>query len=125
MSGTHTQAKRIIHVLKKASAKTETKSYSALSNRAKDALRLLFLRETIGQAPRGFSAATKTFGTEFEVRVANFCGAVMGPHATLTDSGLRHRVARNICYAPGYVIMGGTTQILRNILGERVLGLPR
>ncbi len=38
---------------------------------------------------------------------------------------LARRVARNICYAPGYTIMGGTTQILRNILGERVLGLPR
>ncbi len=87
--------------------------------------RLLVLRETLQQAPQGFSAATKTFGTEFEVRVADFCGRVLGPHATLADEGLRRRVARNICYAPGYVIMGGTVEILRNILGERVLGLPR
>jgi alkylation response protein AidB-like acyl-CoA dehydrogenase len=87
--------------------------------------RLLVLRETLQQAPAGFSAATKTFGTEFEVRVAEFCGRVLGPGATLADDGLRRRVARNICYAPGYTIMGGTTQILRNILGERVLGLPR
>ncbi len=87
--------------------------------------RLLVLRETLQQAPRGFSAATKTFGTEFEIRVAEFCGQVLGPGATLADTGLRRRVARNICYAPGYTIMGGTTQILRNILGERVLGLPR
>lgn len=87
--------------------------------------RLLVLRETLKQAPAGFSAATKTFGTEFEIRVADFCGTVLGAHATLADSGLRRRVARNICYAPGYTIMGGTTQILRNILGERVLGLPR
>ena len=91
--------------------------------------RLLVLRETLQQAPRGFSAATKTFGTEFEIRVAEFCGRVLGAGATLTDEGeehrLRRRVARNICYAPGYTIMGGTTQILRNILGERVLGLPR
>ena len=35
------------------------------------------------------------------------------------------RAARAICYGPAYTIMGGTTQILRNILGERVLGLPR
>ena len=87
--------------------------------------RLLVLRETLQQAPKGFSAATKTFGTEFEIRVADFCGRVLGAGATLWDDGLRRRVARNICYAPGYTIMGGTTQILRNILGERVLGLPR
>ena len=88
-------------------------------------VRLLVLRETLEHAPAGFAAATKTFGTEFEIRVADFCVQARGPHATLADSGLRRRVARNICYAPGYTIMGGTTQILRNILGERVLGLPR
>jgi len=87
--------------------------------------RLLVLRETLQQAPQGFSAATKTIGTEFEVRVAQFCARVLGPHATLADEGLRARVARNLCYAPGYIIMGGTVEILRNILGERVLGLPR
>ena len=33
--------------------------------------------------------------------------------------------SRAITYAPGYTIQGGTTQILRNIMGERILGLPR
>jgi alkylation response protein AidB-like acyl-CoA dehydrogenase len=89
--------------------------------------RLLVLREVLGQAPAGFSAATKTICTEFEQRVATFCARVAGPHALLSgpEGALGGRVARNICYAPGYTIMGGTTQILRNILGERVLGLPR
>jgi alkylation response protein AidB-like acyl-CoA dehydrogenase len=87
--------------------------------------RLLVLRETLGQGRPGFSAATKTFCTELEQRIANFCGQVLGARATLDEPGLDHRVSRNICYAPGYTIMGGTTQILRNILGERTLGLPR
>jgi alkylation response protein AidB-like acyl-CoA dehydrogenase len=92
--------------------------------------RLLVLRETLGQAPRQFSAATKTFCTELEQRIAAFCGRVLGPLATLAEPGLVEadlaaRVSRNLCYAPAYTIMGGTTQILRNILGERVLGLPR
>jgi alkylation response protein AidB-like acyl-CoA dehydrogenase len=82
--------------------------------------RLLVLREVLGQAPPGFSAATKTFCTEFEQRVAQFCGTVAGP-----DAMLWNRVSRNICYAPAYTIMGGTTSILRNIIGERMLGLPR
>jgi alkylation response protein AidB-like acyl-CoA dehydrogenase len=91
--------------------------------------RLLVLRETMGQAPKQFSAATKTFCTELEQRISDFCAAVLGPAATLSDpavlNDLARRVSRNVAYAPAYTIMGGTTQILRNILGERVLGLPR
>ena len=78
------------------------------------------LREVLGQAPAGFSAATKTFCTEFEQRVSDFCTRVAGADAMLSS-----RVARNSCYAPAYTIMGGTTNILRNIIGERILGLPR
>jgi alkylation response protein AidB-like acyl-CoA dehydrogenase len=82
--------------------------------------RQLVLREVLGEAPKGFSAATKTFCTEFEQRVAGFCTRVAG-----AESMLWNRASRAICYAPGYTIMGGTTQILRNVIGERMLGLPR
>ena len=78
------------------------------------------LREVLGQAPAGFSAVTKTFCTEFEQHVAAFAARVAG-----ADAMLAGRVARDACYAPAYTIMGGTTQILRNIMGERILGLPR
>jgi alkylation response protein AidB-like acyl-CoA dehydrogenase len=88
--------------------------------------RLLVLRETLGQALGAqFSAATKTFCTELEQRIAAFCGDVLGAAATLREPGLGHRVSRALCYAPAYTIMGGTSEILRNILGERTLGLPR
>jgi alkylation response protein AidB-like acyl-CoA dehydrogenase len=82
--------------------------------------RLMVLREVLGQAPAGWSAVTKTWCTEFEQRVASFCSRTAG-----ADSMVWNRVSRNICYAPAYTIMGGTTSILRNIIGERVLGLPR
>jgi alkylation response protein AidB-like acyl-CoA dehydrogenase len=47
------------------------------------------------------------------------------------DAGVRRRghlwsdVVHGLLYAPGYTIMGGTSNVMRNILGERVLGLPR
>jgi alkylation response protein AidB-like acyl-CoA dehydrogenase len=82
--------------------------------------RILVTREVLGQAPGGFSAATKCFCTEHEWRVAEFTARVFGAEATLWSD-----VVHGLLYAPGYTIMGGTSNIMRNILGERVLGLPR
>ena len=82
--------------------------------------RILVIREVLKQAPAGFSAATKCFCTEHEARVADFVAHVLGPDALLWDD-----VTRGLCYAPGYTIMGGTSNVMRNILGDRVLGLPR
>jgi alkylation response protein AidB-like acyl-CoA dehydrogenase len=82
--------------------------------------RLLVIRETLGQAPRSFSAAVKVFGTELEQRVADFAARASGADALLAG-----RVARAATYAPAYTIQGGTSAILRNVLADRVLGLPR
>ncbi|MEY2975027.1 MAG: hypothetical protein RIR49_1447 [Actinomycetota bacterium] len=82
--------------------------------------RILVTREVLGQAPKGFSAATKCFCTEHEWEVAQFVSGVLGAEAMLWDD-----VTRGLAYAPGYTIMGGTSNVMRNILGERVLGLPR
>ena len=82
--------------------------------------RILVVREVLKQAPAGFSAATKCFCTEHEQRVAEFVWRALGGQATLWD-----QTTAGLCYAPGYTIMGGTSNVMRNILGERVLGLPR
>ncbi|MFN3257729.1 MAG: acyl-CoA dehydrogenase family protein [Ilumatobacter sp.] len=82
--------------------------------------RILVTREVLRQAPAGFSAATKCFCTEHEQRVAAFVAATLGPDAMLWDD-----IGKGLAYDPAYTIMGGTSNIMRNILGERVLGLPR
>jgi alkylation response protein AidB-like acyl-CoA dehydrogenase len=82
--------------------------------------RILVIREVLRQAPKGFSAATKCFCTEHEIRVAEFVFKTLGADATLWSD-----ITHGAVYAPGYTIMGGTSNIMRNILGERVLGLPR
>jgi len=82
--------------------------------------RLLVTREVLGQGPTGFSAATKCFCTEHEWDVAQFVARVLGAEATLWDP-----LVQGLMYAPGYTIMGGTSNVMRNILAERTLGLPR
>ena len=81
--------------------------------------RILVTREVLRQAPAGFSAATKCFCTEHEIDVAEFVFEVFGAEGMLWSD-----VTRGLVYAPGYTIMGGTSNVMRNILGERVLGLP-
>ena len=82
--------------------------------------RVLVVREVLKQAPAGFSAATKCFCTEHEARVSEFVTRTFGANATLWDDR-----AHGFCYTPGYTIMGGTSNVMRNILGERVLGLAK
>jgi alkylation response protein AidB-like acyl-CoA dehydrogenase len=86
--------------------------------------RILVYRESLRQAPKGFSAATKCFCTEHEWRVAQFVARVLGPEAMVVGDSADD-VSRGLLYAPAYTIMGGTSNVMRNILGERVLGLPR
>ena len=82
--------------------------------------RILVTREVLRQAPAGFSAATKCFCTEHEQDVAEFVASTLGADAMMWD-----QVGKGLAYDPAYTIMGGTSDIMRNILGERVLGLPR
>lgn len=46
----------------------------------------------------------------------------MGPAATVLAD---EQVAEDFLYAPGMRVAGGTSEIQRNLIGERLLGLPR
>ena len=52
--------------------------------------------------------------------MSSFVARMFGAEATLWSD-----VTHGLLYTPGYTIMGGTSNVMRNILGERVLGLPR
>jgi alkylation response protein AidB-like acyl-CoA dehydrogenase len=80
-----------------------------------------------GVRPTADTALAKLFGTELEQRIARFAGEIFGCHGLLTGdtAPLGGRVARAILNAPGLTIRGGTVEILRNIVAQRGLGLPR
>ena len=82
--------------------------------------RLMVYQGALGQARSDFSAGTKAYCTEHEQRVARFAASVLGPAGLVGDA-----LPNAIAYAPAYTIQGGTSTIMRNILGERVLQLPR
>jgi alkylation response protein AidB-like acyl-CoA dehydrogenase len=82
--------------------------------------RQMVYQASLGQGRPGLTSVIKCFCTEHEQRVADFVARVLGAAALLGDDG-----AAGILYAPAYTIQGGTSNIMRTIIGERVLGLPR
>ena len=51
--------------------------------------------------------------------------AVLGPDSLLSSGSASGRWAHALMATRANSIMGGTSEIQRNIIGERVLGLPR
>ncbi len=82
-----------------------------------------------GVVPNHEAAAAKTFCTSLEQRIAALAARLLGPAAQLLPGDalapLGGRDARNLLYSPAYTIQGGTNEILRNVIAERGLGLPR
>jgi alkylation response protein AidB-like acyl-CoA dehydrogenase len=63
--------------------------------------------------------------TQAMAHTSHVAGQLLGPALT-ADSGEWGTFGWNehVLGAPGYRIAGGTDEIQRNIIGERVLGLP-
>ena len=81
----------------------------------------------MGEQPGPEGAAGKVFNADMNQRQTSFAMNAAGPAAIAwhPDDKLADGRARAFLRARGYSIEGGTTEILKNQLAERILGLPR
>ena len=94
--------------------------------------RLLIYRVALvmdeGRAPNREAAMSKAHSTAFEQRLAKAAMEVLGPYGQLvSDSKLapiRGLAVHSYLASKGYSLQAGTSEILKNILATRGLGLP-
>ena len=98
--------------------------------------RLTRMRATAAAAtgtPGPEGSLGKLAGAELNKQVYDFCADLLGAEAMLYDSyEMRRPVTANEVGLPGRNLLrsransieGGTSEVMRNIIGERVLGLP-
>jgi alkylation response protein AidB-like acyl-CoA dehydrogenase len=80
------------------------------------------LNKTGAPGPEG--SIQKLYWSELNQRNAQIALEVLGPHAL--DAGFDNgRWAYNYLRSRGNTIEAGTSEIQRNIIAQRVLGLPR
>jgi alkylation response protein AidB-like acyl-CoA dehydrogenase len=82
------------------------------------------VRAVEGSEPRAEANVTKLLGSEVAQRKAALAARVVGPTAAVREGDTR-RVGTWLMAMMGATIGGGTSEIIRNQIGERLLGLPR
>jgi alkylation response protein AidB-like acyl-CoA dehydrogenase len=86
-------------------------------------------RQLRGEPPGPEGSILKLFGSELGVRIGEFTGELLGPRALLNQPSPgvpdAPRWFNRVVSSGQYTIAGGTSEIQRNIIGERVLGLPK
>jgi alkylation response protein AidB-like acyl-CoA dehydrogenase len=103
-----------------ASVYIEEQLLELLSRRIRDDLKA-------GRSPGPEGSIAKLAGTELAARVADIAMEIQGDDGLAWEPGAPEatRWARALLMAPGLAIAGGTPEIMKNILGERVLRLPK
>jgi alkylation response protein AidB-like acyl-CoA dehydrogenase len=86
-------------------------------------------RQLRGEPPGPEGSILKLTGSELGVRIADVAGEMLGVHALVNRPSEAvpdaPRWFNRIVAARQYTISAGTSEIQRNIIGERVLGLPK
>jgi alkylation response protein AidB-like acyl-CoA dehydrogenase len=87
----------------------------------------LMLREETqaGRLPGARGSVAKLAGSELSRFAGNVAADVLGDQLAGYDQEAMAAVTTSIIAAPGSAIAGGTSDIQRNIIGERVLGLAK
>jgi 3-oxochol-4-en-24-oyl-CoA dehydrogenase len=81
-------------------------------------------RAVAGDEPGPEGNVTKLLSAEHAQRVADAGLAILGADVALAE-GLGGRVGAALVFSRALSIAGGTSEITRNQIGERILGLPR
>ena len=70
------------------------------------------------------SSLEKLIGSETDQRLQELAMSMFGPYVLQSDDRFG-AIARDYLYARSETIMGGTSEIQRNVIAQRILGLPR
>ncbi len=96
----------------------EAQSISLLAHRST-------LRTLAGADPAAITSVRKLLGVEHEQRVQELGLDVLGPDGTALDDARARRWAHGFLVTRCLTIAGGTSEVQRNVIAERILGQPR
>ncbi|MCS6927222.1 MAG: acyl-CoA dehydrogenase family protein, partial [Candidatus Binatia bacterium] len=86
-------------------------------------------RQLKGAPPGPEGSIGKLAASELYIRVAHFAMELLGPYSQCAlgeERGVQRGYwSRRALGSRLYTIAGGTSEIMRNIIGDRVLGLPK
>lgn len=81
-------------------------------------------RSVAGSGPGPEGNVTKLLLSQHTAHRTTLCAELLGPQVLLADGPAAH-TAEMVLITPAYAIAGGTSEITRNQIAERILGLPR